>query len=198
MASTERSYKEAFREIELHKAPEIHPEPDEPSPVYRGVLTVAKCSGGMSNGEHLVPSNSSAGLVLHLEIVGINRFKTSFLNVKSVDICSGKYPGLAEENISMHLNLHDEMNADPVIAQKAVLQIEKRNLSKDSTEVAEESYLCSTISARIVLGPDPEPMQEDQTGSNSGKLHVSLAGPNPEHMDDEFLVTAYLKVLCLP
>ncbi|GKE88407.1 hypothetical protein Tco_1565882, partial [Tanacetum coccineum] len=37
--------------------------------------------------------------------------------------------------------------------------------------------------ARIVSGPDPEPMQEDQTGSNSGKLHVSLAGPNPEHMD---------------
>ncbi|GJW92648.1 hypothetical protein Tco_0170201 [Tanacetum coccineum] len=47
--------------------------------------------------------------------------------------------------------------------------------------------------ARIMSGPDPEPMQEDQTGSNSGKLHVSLAGPNPEHMDDEFLVTAYPK-----
>ncbi|GKA39920.1 hypothetical protein Tco_0732513 [Tanacetum coccineum] len=43
-------------------------------------------------------------------------------------------------------------------------------------------------------GPDPEPMQEDQTGSDSGKLHVSLAGPNPEHMDDEFLATAYPKV----
>ncbi|GKD26813.1 hypothetical protein Tco_1233027 [Tanacetum coccineum] len=28
---------------------------------------------------------------------------------------------------------------------------------------------------------------EDQTGSDSGKLHVSLAGPNPEHMDDENL-----------
>ncbi|GJY39591.1 hypothetical protein Tco_0425955 [Tanacetum coccineum] len=38
-------------------------------------------------------------------------------------------------------------------------------------------------------------MQEDQTGSNSGKLHLSLAGPNPEHMDDEFLATAYPKVL---
>ncbi|GJX14810.1 hypothetical protein Tco_0206568 [Tanacetum coccineum] len=38
-------------------------------------------------------------------------------------------------------------------------------------------------------GPDPEPMQEDQTGSDSGKLHVSLAGPNPEHMDDEFIAT---------
>ncbi|GKA41810.1 hypothetical protein Tco_0734470, partial [Tanacetum coccineum] len=48
--------------------------------------------------------------------------------------------------------------------------------------------------ARIVSGPDLEPMQEDQTGSNSGKLHVSLAGSNPEHMDDEFLATAYLKV----
>ncbi|GJT98982.1 hypothetical protein Tco_1094500 [Tanacetum coccineum] len=47
--------------------------------------------------------------------------------------------------------------------------------------------------ARIVSGPDLEPMQEDQTGSNSGKLHVSLAGSNPEHMDDEFLATAYLK-----
>ncbi|GKF33691.1 hypothetical protein Tco_0106891, partial [Tanacetum coccineum] len=43
------------------------------------------------------------------------------------------------------------------------------------------------------IRPDLEPMQEDQTGSNSGKLHVSLAGPNPEHMDDEFLATAYPK-----
>ncbi|GKA59650.1 hypothetical protein Tco_0758963 [Tanacetum coccineum] len=42
---------------------------------------------------------------------------------------------------------------------------------------------------------DPEPMNEDQTGSDSGKLHVSLAGPNPEHMDDEFLATAYPKFL---
>ncbi|GJR66040.1 hypothetical protein Tco_0012105 [Tanacetum coccineum] len=41
--------------------------------------------------------------------------------------------------------------------------------------------------------PDPEPMNEDQTGSDSGKLHVSLARPNPEHMDDEFLATAYPK-----
>ncbi|GJS57955.1 hypothetical protein Tco_0652739 [Tanacetum coccineum] len=45
-----------------------------------------------------------------------------------------------------------------------------------------------------LAGPDPEPMQEDQTGSDSGKVHVSLAGPNPEHMDEEFLATAYLKV----
>ncbi|GKF52605.1 hypothetical protein Tco_0159515 [Tanacetum coccineum] len=37
-------------------------------------------------------------------------------------------------------------------------------------------------------------MQEDQTRSNSRKAHVSLAGPNPKHMDDEFLMTAYRKV----
>ncbi|GJV29860.1 hypothetical protein Tco_1386308 [Tanacetum coccineum] len=43
-----------------------------------------------------------------------------------------------------------------------------------------------------LAGPDPEPMKEDQTGSDSGKLHVSLAGPNPEHMDDEFLATSPL------
>ncbi|GKE78225.1 hypothetical protein Tco_1544345, partial [Tanacetum coccineum] len=45
-----------------------------------------------------------------------------------------------------------------------------------------------------LAGPDPDPMKEDQTGSDSGKLHVSLAGPNPKHMDDEFLATAYPKV----
>ncbi|GJY90955.1 reverse transcriptase domain-containing protein [Tanacetum coccineum] len=45
-----------------------------------------------------------------------------------------------------------------------------------------------------LAGPDPEPMKEDQTGSDSGNLHVSLAGPNPEHMNDEFLATAYPKV----
>ncbi|GJR84951.1 retrovirus-related pol polyprotein from transposon TNT 1-94 [Tanacetum coccineum] len=37
-----------------------------------------------------------------------------------------------------------------------------------------------------LAGPDPEPMKEDQTGSDSGKLHVSL--------DDEFLATAYPKL----
>ncbi|GKC84831.1 hypothetical protein Tco_1140548, partial [Tanacetum coccineum] len=48
--------------------------------------------------------------------------------------------------------------------------------------------------ARIVSEPDLEPMQEDQTGSNYGKVHVSLAGPNPEHIDDDFLAIAYPKV----
>ncbi|GKC91991.1 hypothetical protein Tco_1157433 [Tanacetum coccineum] len=52
----------------------------------------------------------------------------------------------------------------------------------------------STVTPGVSIpGPDPEPIEEDQTGSNSGKLHVSLAGPNPEHMNDEFLATAYLK-----
>ncbi|GJT18022.1 retrovirus-related pol polyprotein from transposon TNT 1-94 [Tanacetum coccineum] len=45
-----------------------------------------------------------------------------------------------------------------------------------------------------LAGPDPEPMEEDQTGLDSRKLHVSLTGPNPEHMNDEFLATAYPKV----
>ncbi|GJX10393.1 hypothetical protein Tco_0200252 [Tanacetum coccineum] len=45
-----------------------------------------------------------------------------------------------------------------------------------------------------LAGPDPEPIQEDQTGSDYGKVHVSLAGPNPEHMDEEFLAITYPKV----
>ncbi|GKC21718.1 hypothetical protein Tco_1023868, partial [Tanacetum coccineum] len=46
-----------------------------------------------------------------------------------------------------------------------------------------------------LAGPDPEPMQEDQTGSDSGKEHVSLARPNPEHMDEDFYATAFPKSL---
>ncbi|GKG14954.1 hypothetical protein Tco_0354554, partial [Tanacetum coccineum] len=45
-----------------------------------------------------------------------------------------------------------------------------------------------------LAGPDPEPIKENQTGSDFGKVHVSLAGPNPEHMDDELLSKAYPKV----
>ncbi|GJR64049.1 hypothetical protein Tco_0010114 [Tanacetum coccineum] len=32
---------------------------------------------------------------------------------------------------------------------------------------------------------------EDQAGSDPRKEHVTLAGPNPEHMDDDFYATAY-------
>ncbi|GJT12527.1 hypothetical protein Tco_0859569 [Tanacetum coccineum] len=32
-----------------------------------------------------------------------------------------------------------------------------------------------------LAGPDPKPMQEDQTRSDSGKVHMSLAGPKPGH-----------------
>ncbi|GJW08396.1 putative ribonuclease H-like domain-containing protein [Tanacetum coccineum] len=43
-----------------------------------------------------------------------------------------------------------------------------------------------------LAGPDPEPMKEDQTGSDSGNLHVSLAATqNPEQMNDELPRHAY-------
>ncbi|GJU06348.1 hypothetical protein Tco_1122778 [Tanacetum coccineum] len=85
--------------------------------------------------------------------------------------------------------MHDNIVPKPDLA----LELGK---SISLTEAEEEAVAreVHATHARIVSGPDPEPMQEDQTGSNSGKLHVSLAGPNPEHMDDEFLATAYPKV----
>ncbi|GKG32530.1 hypothetical protein Tco_0430040, partial [Tanacetum coccineum] len=57
--------------------------------------------------------------------------------------------------------------------------------NKDQGEV-DTSTVTSGISIPV---SDPEKahealaMKEDQTGPDSGKLHVSLAGPNPEHMD---------------
>ncbi|GJY23045.1 hypothetical protein Tco_0396703 [Tanacetum coccineum] len=85
--------------------------------------------------------------------------------------------------------LHDNIVPKPDLA----LELGK---SISLTEAEEEAIAreVHATHARIVSGPDPKPMQEDQTGSNSGKLHVSLAGPNPEHVDDEFLATAYPKV----
>ncbi|GJY96196.1 hypothetical protein Tco_0512557, partial [Tanacetum coccineum] len=49
-------------------------------------------------------------------------------------------------------------------------------------------------SSTVTSGVSIPVSTKDQTGPDSGKVHVSLAGPNPEHMDDEFLATAYLKV----
>ncbi|GJZ03665.1 hypothetical protein Tco_0536940 [Tanacetum coccineum] len=151
-------------------------------------------------------SNSSAGLVLHLDVVWTKQFKprSSSNDVwtkqfkprsssKDVWINRFKPHTMAEENIpcteptrEMNKNHHCLNSYDW-----------KGNPSLRSTEVnvlsaitkAEKKLLQGEVHAthaRIVSGPDPEPMQEDQTGSNSGKLHVSLAGPNPEHMDDEF------------
>ncbi|GKF46712.1 hypothetical protein Tco_0136514, partial [Tanacetum coccineum] len=85
--------------------------------------------------------------------------------------------------------MHDNIVPKPELA----LELGK---SISLTE-AEEEVVAREVHAthaRIMFGLDPEPMQEDQNGSNSGKLHVSLAGPNPEQMDDEFLATAYPKV----
>ncbi|GJV71964.1 hypothetical protein Tco_1491959 [Tanacetum coccineum] len=49
-------------------------------------------------------------------------------------------------------------------------------------------------SSTVTSGVSIPVKTQDQAESNSGKVHVSLAGPNPEHMDDEFLATAYPKV----
>ncbi|GJY25603.1 hypothetical protein Tco_0400329 [Tanacetum coccineum] len=86
---------------------------------------------------------------------------------------------------------------------KPGLGMEKTVKDKAKSKPENSSTVTSGVSIPVsdpekaheaLAGPDPEPMKEDQTGSDSGKLHVSLAGPNPEHMDDEFLATAYPKV----
>ncbi|GJU48722.1 hypothetical protein Tco_1218277 [Tanacetum coccineum] len=131
----------------------------------------------------------------NLNIKGMsNSRRTSLSNVdymlypsllRTVTDWKGK-PSLRSTERSL---LHDNIIPKPDLA----LELGK---SISLTEAEEEAVAreVHATHARIVSGPDPEPMQEDQTGSNSGKLHVSLAGPNPEHMDDEFLATAYPKV----
>ncbi|GKC18534.1 hypothetical protein Tco_1020684 [Tanacetum coccineum] len=96
---------------------------------------------------------------------------------------------ISRTQTSLGHSLHQQI---PFYLHSAVLGTSthdaKTKVYSFQTNEAEEEAVAREVHAthaRIVSGPDPEPMQEDQTGSNSGKLHVSLAGPNPEHMDDE-------------
>ncbi|GJT01182.1 hypothetical protein Tco_0822351 [Tanacetum coccineum] len=95
------------------------------------------------------------------------------------------------EYLRANLNIKGMSNSNP-----SLLRTVTDWKGKPSLRSTERSLLHDNIVPKpdLALELDPEPMQEDQTGSNSGKLHVSLAGPNPEHMDDEFLATAYPKV----
>ncbi|GJT20041.1 hypothetical protein Tco_0878747 [Tanacetum coccineum] len=83
----------------------------------------------------------------------------------------------------------DQDEVDTSTVTSGVSIIKKKKNKKNNIPVSDPEKAHEALA-----GPDPEPMNEDQTGSDSGKLHVSLAGPNPEHMDDEFLATAYPKV----
>ncbi|GJV42564.1 hypothetical protein Tco_1421004 [Tanacetum coccineum] len=148
-----------------------------------------------SRNSHKESDSNVEYLRANLNIKGMsNSRRTSLSNVdymlypsllRTVTDWKGK-PSLRSTERSL---LHDNIVPKPDLA----LELGK---SISLTEAEEEAVAreVHATHARIVSGPDPEPMQEDQTGSNSGKLHVSLAGPNPEHMDDEFLATAYPKV----
>ncbi|GKD92728.1 hypothetical protein Tco_1372565, partial [Tanacetum coccineum] len=97
----------------------------------------------------------------------------------SVDI-SRTQTSLGHSLHSARSLLHDNIIPKPDLALELGKYISLTEAEEEA--VAREVH---ATHARIVSGPDPEPMQEDQTRSNSGKLHMSLAGPNPEHMDNE-------------
>ncbi|GJY90496.1 hypothetical protein Tco_0505692 [Tanacetum coccineum] len=159
---------------------------------------------------NLVHDSNVEYLRANLNIKGMSNSKaTSLSNVdypsllKTLQIGKGSFlrrsPEVAEETylITIHLTeAEEEAVAREVHATHARIVIQTRAHDDELTLKLKRSVAreVQPTHARIVSGPDPEPMQEDQTGSNSRKLHVSLAGPNPEHMDDEFLVTAYPKV----
>ncbi|GJR19569.1 hypothetical protein Tco_0968096 [Tanacetum coccineum] len=62
----------------------------------------------------------------------------------------------------------------------------------ESSSMSDSERTKSETEAAAPKGDKDQERRPDWT--DSGKLHVSLAGPNPEHMDDEFLATAYRKV----
>ncbi|GKF41565.1 hypothetical protein Tco_0124907 [Tanacetum coccineum] len=77
-------------------------------------------------------------------------------------------------------------------SEKVIHESSSTSETQNEQKVKQKPLLLKAHEA--LAGLDPEPMKEDQTGSDFGKLHVSLAGPNPEHIDEEFLATAYPKV----
>ncbi|GJY39832.1 hypothetical protein Tco_0426196 [Tanacetum coccineum] len=125
---------------------------------------------------------------------------------KSISLTEAEEEAVAREVHATHARIvsgpdPEPMQEDQTRSNSGKLHVSlagpnPEHMDDELTEAEEEAVAreVHATHARIVSGPDLEPMQEDQTGSNSGKLHVSLAGPNPKHMDDEFLATAYPKV----
>ncbi|GJV99221.1 hypothetical protein Tco_1554473 [Tanacetum coccineum] len=120
---------------------------------------------------------------------------------KSISLTEAEEEAVAREVHATHARIVSGPDPEPMQEDQTGSNSGKLHVSlagpnpehmDDELTEAEEEAVAREVHAthaRIVSGPDLEPMQEDQTGSNSGKLHVSLAGPNPEHMDDEFLAT---------
>ncbi|GJT05112.1 hypothetical protein Tco_0839574 [Tanacetum coccineum] len=95
-------------------------------------------------------------------------------------------------NLAAKLKLKEAQRSREVIYSARL--VSESNPKPTQRRPSWSAFRDSLWSKKAHAGPGPVTMKEDQTGSDSGKLHVSLAGPNPEHMDDEFLATAYPKV----
>ncbi|GJR73554.1 hypothetical protein Tco_0085919 [Tanacetum coccineum] len=71
--------------------------------------------------------------------------------------------------------------------------IHESSSTSDSERTESETETASPKGSGWKTPPDPEPMKEDQTRSDSGNLHCPLR-PNPKYMNMNSLATAYQKV----
>ncbi|GJV33256.1 hypothetical protein Tco_1393656 [Tanacetum coccineum] len=124
------------------------------------------------------------------------------------DPCQTQLPNLHEvvEGHSKKKRTTDHIN---LIVRDKSYQGEKRTSEREAAETARVS-VARTMGKQDAVRQRAALLEEEhgrcggtdihrkpacaRLSSDSGKLHVSLAGPNPEHMDDEFLATAYPKV----
>ncbi|GKG17396.1 hypothetical protein Tco_0362353, partial [Tanacetum coccineum] len=78
--------------------------------------------------------------------------------------------------------------SEKVIHERAVIHKGDKDQGEvDSSRVT--SGISIPASTQGQVGPDPEPMKEDQTGSDSGKLHGSLATAYPKVHENLKLIT---------
>ncbi|GJU93686.1 hypothetical protein Tco_1318442 [Tanacetum coccineum] len=125
-----------------------------------------------------------------------------------------------QKRIFLHLNLQDEMNRSFIAQNSYRLEREtfskiyrscRRILSSTFQLIFQEhnfplghsllqqipsnlTFKFYATHARIVSGPDPEPMKEDQTGSGlSENYMMSLDGTNPETLADGYSLPALPK-----
>nr|GEY76908.1 hypothetical protein [Tanacetum cinerariifolium] len=103
----------------------------------------------------------------------------------------GKAIGMEEQAAQSLLSLHTPKRRicetpSPVDAETGTDM--DKVISEGDTEMLNivGSYPGKTLESRP--SPDDDKIDEDQAGSNPGKSHVALAGPNPEPMHDDFRV----------
>ncbi|GKG09414.1 hypothetical protein Tco_0338160, partial [Tanacetum coccineum] len=88
----------------------------------------------------------------------------------------------------------DDTSEKVVPESSSTTDSERIESGTEATAPKVDKELSEVTSTTVTSGVGISFSTEDQAGSDPGKEHVALVGPNLEHMDEDFYATSYPKV----